>query len=1424
MNHLILSEKELSRNQFLDSTSKTGLYLLNPIIDENNLGDTIAFLQDNGLVNDHNIIIECQNHYTSLKQYMRYTILNEKLEHIVNGPSNYPLVRFKDSEGLNIWENFKSQNKYGGYFSISNTMNVDNGIIIIINNLKIINGGDLDSDKICLRYIGTTGTNIDFSIRFSKTGIKVINNYNNSQIGSTVLHDFSEEHSFLIAIKFDAGALKMGFHYYGNNETTYTLGFYDASLFLGSGGIPIIKFINGQTSSNHSCSISGIDFYISTGLNFVTFAPSPQNIYKLCLNYTLYDSIIDTKINTGLYTNFYDTIYTKKYDNDKLIICYLLFKSSFTQLPKIYFMVYDKLTDSFINKKDTIANMYMQYTSLTRTPYSNISNNYILKINVIGTRIFLSIHLVGSSNNYAINNVSHMYSDDLGLTWFNCCKDSGFPFNDFNTSAFQINLENPFENGFVIDSDFIIANDNKALLEATSYCLPYIEPYDIKIDGSGNYWLIGGNYWHSGTKLAKFDSSGNILGVWEHCTLKYCRTIQIIGNYIYAFGFVFDSCIVKIDINNPMNIVKKENFNISLFGIIGNVTFNGSVTDDGTYFYVGIIEGYLIKIDLNLNYISSYLVTLPISKSFTGIDHNSNDNSLWFTTQTPGYIYKISSTFTGETQYVLTGYSGQNYGGQSIKVWETGNYVFICDNNNTSGKVLRISTAGTVPISAALSVNNNNILDKIYVDGSYIFCITVNGFDRFSYPQLVAISSYTKPVNTNTLTMFYNTSINRMFVGLENTVPLTVSNFNFSNIVKVITTSLPPSLEASYKIYKQYRITIKSHTDINQNLKDFDKIYLKYNNGVPLQNDIRYGKFVASIDIYNLFTDNMLLTIGGLCILPIPSSNNFALIYHAYSGTQWNIYGQQIDFDGTNFTLNGAPIVLISNVGQDERYSSFHKIIDTDANYLYIFMSKNRTTSQKNYDTYVMSNTSLSPLGTWTNITTIINKPAYLNSLFVAFKSIEYFNNDLIRSFIFVNPNGYSEPLPYNFAILQSNIKYKKPSRYLVFVNDTSYVFSVKDVNSLFTGDNTFRMFKSYSPKTILDSNSINKTVDNIFSEMIDNILVKFGGSKMYDLDKIQILSDYQIKGDEIASISPSEIWKSEDDNVIHRIIFDATLNGNNSLKFVFNSFALLNTNFEHAKILACDDGDFNTPDFSFDLYSYIPNAGLITCGTVTKNYIKISSLTYPSLYKYIGNYILIKSGIASGNVYKIINSDGFGIYLNNDVQSDGLIVSDTFVIFSDRMFNVNTNFNSESSIVKYRYIAVEIPAQKTYEGYYIIGKLLIGLALKLKYARSIPYSDSFSSGIEINKSIGKQAYPIINHNEIFSTEIVWNKLKKDGVNELILFMKYIQINKHNFAFANDMSKLNDFKLVRLSDDFEYSHELGDDSIFTSSLSLIEEL
>jgi hypothetical protein len=1417
MNHFILSEKDLNRNQFLDSNAKSGLYLLDSTIDISNLGNSLAFAENISMQYQHDITIQCQNQYISLKQFLRSYLLNEKLSRTINGPTNYPLLRFKDSDGLNIWENFESQAKNGGKFEVASVLNINNGIIIKINDFKVINGGSLLNNYIYLKFNSIVGSNISFNIRFSKTGLAVINNYDNSLIGS-LTHDLTEEHTFIIAIKYDSSAIQMGFHFYGKDETVYTTAFYNASINQATGGTNILSLNNGLTLRNQSCSLSGIDLFENTGLSFVASIPALNAINLIYNSFNLYDTILDTKLVSNAGPNS-DCFYTFKYNNDKLGILYGGNTNSF-------FMMYNKTTDTFYNKK-TVGSIFSGKNSKTANARFLVDNNII--------------YFLQSIDSYP----SGMYSDNEGLTWKSL--QDGTLTNNL-TFAFK----NIWYGGSIIYSQcFSIGYDNNAMIycQAIANEIPHIVQIDK--DSSNNLWMLSNRYafGRNFVGLIKTDLNGTLLGYWERHEFNQKFFISIIGSYIYLLsGYVGVLDIIKLDITNPDNIISRNGVLIDFSDYI----VENTICNDGTYIYAGSYNGKIYKINTtDLSFATPYTVTLPTNKELRAMDHNSTDGYLYFVTKTAGKIYKVSSTFTGETSYNLTGFLADGYYA-GLVVYEAGGYIFVNEQSATVSKVFRFTIAGTTTISSALSTANHNGRGRIFVDASYVICLLENSFDRFTYPGLSNRQTYVYPSGVEYFSYggsYYNSATTRLYIGFpngyaNNKTPVGATAYTTNNLSRFNISALPLALEPQYRINdRAFALQLTSFTNL-RNIKNNDTIYAYYINYSPYPSNYdAYGKYVGLIDLNISYMDIPTIDMLGVCIFKIPSSNNFILIYHNYNiGTsQYDLYGQQINFNGTNFTISGSPVILIANVGKpDDRYLSIHNLYDSANNIYYLFFASTNITVQKNVNLYCAYNTTGNLFSGWNLISGQITKslPGTTNDLFTALFSLSFFNDDLIRIYPFSNPNGYSEVIPYNFGLIQSNIKYKKPSLYFSFVPSMSYTFASKDSASYFIGDASFALFMSYSPKVILDSNSINKEATSVFSIITDGINIKFGGSVMYDFDKLYLKSDFQIKGDEVASISPSEVWKSQSDLSMARITFDATLNGNSNLKFIFNSFGLVNTNFRTAKIIACNDGDFSTPDFSQTIYSnymFQDRNGTYTYSdtivSISDNYIKFTNLNSNklNLFSLVGKYIETAGTVKK--VYKIINCDKYGIYTSGNPSTDGVLAGDTIYLFTDRFLDVTTNFDLESSIQKYRYIGIEIPIQPTYDGYFQIGKFLIGLGLKLTYARSVPYSDSLSSGVQINKSIGMQSYPVINHKPLFETEIAWNKLRKEGKYEVETFLQHTELNKYNFIFCNNpisLTKndfsLNSFQLVRLSNDYELSHELGDDSIFVISLNLVEEL
>jgi hypothetical protein len=559
-------------------------------------------------------------------------------------------------------------------------------------------------------------------------------------------------------------------------------------------------------------------------------------------------------------------------------------------------------------------------------------------------------------------------------------------------------------------------------------------------------------------------------------------------------------------------------------------------------------------------------------------------------------------------------------------------------------------------------------------------------------------------------------------------------------------------------------------------------------------------------------------------------SNDSILIFSDYNvGNAVDLISHLIIWTGTDWSDSGTDIIEISSIHVDpNNFKQFHGIWDNVNDNFFLYVN----TAQEINEHYLYQATVTAD-GVWTKYGIILTEVNNDRKGNINFQSYEWFNNSLIYIFAVNNIYGI-DPNDY-FLFLPQNILNDYPANdsaiYEVYHNlMRSYVNgSLNIVDPVITEYGYHWRIKFLSNSYIPLSSS--------FHLLTDNIDVDFNGTIVYEGDTWRAYTQAALVGistevgDELASISPSEISIFSNTGSDYIIEFDATQNGNSFDKFIFNSFCIININFIEAIIMGDNTAtpNWTTPAFSQTINAYHPETYIFTCGTVVNNYIPLT-IPYDIAYSYIGSYIKVINGSDANSVYQIVDCDGYGFYLNDNAQANGLASGDTIHVFIDRAFGVTSSFPLVTSVQRYRHIALKIPAQNTVLNDFRVGKFIIGVGVKFSQARTVPYNDTFISGIQINRSQGGQVYPRINSSPIFKTEIVWRKVKDEYEKEVSEFLKAVQYKLYNFAMVLNTSdsftqqEINNFKLLRLENDYGFAHTLGDDSIMrTKQLTLIED-
>lgn len=1405
MNHLILSEKDLKRTQFLSATEQSGLFIESPSIDSNNNGDTSLLVSDSGITQSHDITIQCEP--LTYKDYL------DNLNNVYNpiSPITNAFFRYKDE--LDIDNNFKNnQNAYGGKFfkSFSGyTFNLNNGARIFINNFKVKNGGDTDSDKAVIKIGLQFGINyIDIGLRFSKSGLKVYNYKNSSQIGTTIINDFSYDCTIMIAFKVIASQLYISLYYKKVSDIIWTLGFHDNNVFYDTNIVSDlgISFLVSETDFGHEFKISSFDVdFISDGGLAGTLPITNDFSEGVDFNYSILDNIWEDI--SGIYSsiplnalplNKCITVY--EYNSQYSIILYRYFING-SQNSKVIFMLYDLISNSIINKKElTFTENYLNSAVVNQQKYSHIK----VIVNSTG-RIYLLNFKMQNSGSFNFNNAGFLqlsitYSDDLGVNFssiatYNLIRVSGFPINSGTNPIFYIDK--------IKNIDCLISPDDNKILISASLENPEIWGKSIFIDSSNNIYIM-----YKSGQLLKFS---NILTngiIWQS------KKIYLNPNnnpFIYVSSndklFVFPNRpsfdkIREVNILTGIEtgLVLDCDLHFSPSYFFGN---NYQITDDGTFLYI------LENTSPSTITIHKYDMSTGVHTSATTSGYSQGDSIKYHTNTGLLYIacnrnspsasglIALNTNLTFNNFNIINTF---NIGGGTPMI-ANGIYLFIAQYN--SGRIYRVNTSNNNVANAILGYVGAN---SITYDGTYI---------------AVGFGDLTQAID------YYDTSLTST-TSLRNVI-------NFANLM--IGDTSPNSGKVLCAIARSSGdiIGITEYDRVSNSEYSIQRITPFIGKHFNLLLEFDLNTFLTNY-IDNIFTTEKIgslvgwntleLNISNLFIKSSSSLNNFIFCYLKHDNNNNNIYfyTTQIDWNGTNFiptNIYTNKFTLPYNEINSPIFVFSKKVQNLNKNFFYIYVN----IFESAMDKILILGSDLNSDNIWQLLKVQKNE---INN-YIPVNSFEYLYNRLTFLINLGNIDGFSSGLDESL-LFSSRYRNAYPNNYIIPPFDIN---NLDLRNFIITNTNLITPSTPNSYITDFDDESFILTLTSYakynnfnitYQILIDNINILFNGINIYFYDKFYFGTNFYIKGDEVASISPSEIWKSNNDNNLQRIVFDATLNEGDYLKYVFNAFALININFKHARILANDTNIWTSPSFAQDLYSYYPGEYLFNVVSVQGNYIKIN-ITDSNLFKYVGSRIYITSGALSGYSYKIINCDKYGIYVNADIQSLGLIVTDTIEIVIDRCFDYTSTFDLESSIKRYRYIAIEIPAQRTNEGYYIIGKLVIGLALKLKYTRNTKFNDSFNSSIDLNSSSGKQIYPVKNSNPVYSTNLLFNQLRKDGKNELQTFLEYIEYNLYNFVFLNDITNKNNFKLMRLYNDYGYENMLGDNSLYKlDELELMEEL
>jgi hypothetical protein len=275
---------------------------------------------------------------------------------------------------------------------------------------------------------------------------------------------------------------------------------------------------------------------------------------------------------------------------------------------------------------------------------------------------------------------------------------------------------------------------------------------------------------------------------------------------------------------------------------------------------------------------------------------------------------------------------------------------------------------------------------------------------------------------------------------------------------------------------------------------------------------------------------------------------------------------------------------------------------------------------------------------------------------------------------------------------------------------------------------------------------------------------------------------EYIFSMSNIITDSPSEFWRSEQDNIACSIVIDIGANE----RFFADGVAFFNCNVRTLSFQMNAADAWGAPsvneNVSFDLITGTVSAvygNMINDAAVTDNY---------DDHELAGHYLRMTSGTDNGKTWRIKDNVEDFIVLDTAAATN-IAAMDTFVIFQKYVAHTFTN------TVPYRFLRVSISAQETAEDYYRIGCMVAGRVISLIYRWGPGYSKTHEYDIEALRTPKGGIIPIVNVGErkrIFKLEWPFSKETREQVIHLLDFL----LGK-NIALIPDHETLTDAYLVK---------------------------
>jgi len=343
-------------------------------------------------------------------------------------------------------------------------------------------------------------------------------------------------------------------------------------------------------------------------------------------------------------------------------------------------------------------------------------------------------------------------------------------------------------------------------------------------------------------------------------------------------------------------------------------------------------------------------------------------------------------------------------------------------------------------------------------------------------------------------------------------------------------------------------------------------------------------------------------------------------------------------------------------------------------------------------------------------------------------------------------------------------------------------------------------------------SNAIPVAIESIKQHFFGDIGISWANAMGSIGDKWSIKPEYDYAAYKIVDSESSidDEWRSEQDNIEVNLVFRVPEDRRHQVygAAVFNSNVNLYIESDASVTFATDSGN---PELT-ELIDFTLGTGELSANSSGNSFPDDSGLLANYVYDELAGKIMrLTSGEYSGYANRIIGNDSTYVFLEYSTE---LANNDDYTLYDTKKAKVFT-----TGYVR-EWIRVRIPAQKTPEGVYIIGKVIIGPVINLSKEFSREYEMNVLDNINwretSDKSIKgvKVCEPKNEFNLVFKNSSTTDKQLRSLMN---------RIGEKSFAFIPNIPSSNYFNVYNVKKVGDVKRKQIYQDVFEVSLTLREE-